>query len=305
MDITIGITPSSFAAVDPAPRELLEKEGFVVRPNPYGRRLTKEESIGNLEGLDGLIAGLEPLDAEVLRTTDKLKVISRVGIGIANIDMPEASSRGVAVFNTPEAPTVAVAEATLMSAMMLLRNVIPNNAALHRREWTKQVGRSLAGLNVLFVGYGRIGRRTADLFRASGARILVFDPYAEAASMKHGEELVELEAGLSRADITTLHASGEAEIIGTREFECMKQGGILLNPSRGQLVNEEALCRALDDEVLLSCWFDAFWTEPYEGPLCDYPQALLTPHNCTYTEQCRRSMEMEAAENLIAHFKGA
>ena len=299
----VAITPSSFAAVNRAPLEALEAAGFSVKPNPFGRRLTKEEAIENLKGVDALIAGLEPLDKDVLEASSQLKVIARVGIGIANVDMEAAKLLGVAVSNTPEGPTAAVAEATLTSALVLLRQLIPRNEALHRKEWPKNVVRGLGGLKVLFVGYGRIGRRTADLFHVFGAEVLVSDPYIEASTLTHGESLVTLDEGLKLADVISLHAAGDTEIIGVKQFSLMKDGVVLLNPSRGELVSEQALCDALDSGKVASCWFDAFWHEPYTGRLCDYSQALLTPHACTYTEQCRLSMEGQAVDNLIRDFQ--
>jgi len=110
---------------------------------------------------------------------------------------------------------------------------------------------------------------------------------------------VSLEEGLKAARIVTLHSAGEEQILGKEELNLLPNGSFLLNSARGGLVSEDALCDALDSGKLAGVWFDAFWEEPYTGRLCDYPQALLTPHASTYTEQCRLSMEMQAAENLI------
>ncbi|MGJ8660576.1 MAG: NAD(P)-dependent oxidoreductase [Bacteroidota bacterium] len=302
MKPVVAITPSSFAAVDQSPLRELEAAGFEVKPNPYGRRLTKEEAIENLKGVDALIAGLEPLDREVLEASPQLKVIARVGIGIANVDLDAAKELGIAVSNTPEGPTNAVAEATLTSALVILRDLVARNEALHRREWPKHVVRGLSGLNVLFIGYGRIGRKTAELFRALGAKIIVSDPYVDLNTLENGEKSFSLSEGLAIADVVTLHAAGDQEILGANEFSVMKNRAILLNSSRGELVNEEALIEALDNGTVAGCWFDAFWHEPYTGKLCDYSQALLTPHACTYTEQCRLSMEGQAVDNLIRDF---
>lgn len=296
----IAITPSSFAANDQTPLRKLEQAGCEIIPNPYGRRFTKEEVMELLSGeVDGLLAGLEPLDADVLNSAKQLKAIARVGIGVANVDFEAAEENEIKVSNTPAGPTDAVAEATLTSALTLLRGLIPRNEALHRREWPKHVVRGLKGLNVIFIGYGRIGRRTADLFRFMGAKIYVVDPFLNANQLEHGEVLLPLEEALPLADVVTLHAAGEDEILGGEQFKLLKKNAILLNPSRGELVNETALFEALDNGTVESCWFDAFWHEPYTGKLCDYPQALLTPHACTYTQQCRLDMESQAVENLL------
>lgn len=296
----IAITPSSFASKSQAPLELLKSSGIEIVPNPFGRRFTRDEITELVKtDIDGLLAGLEPLDEDVLTHAKQLKAIARVGIGIANVDTSFAQSRGVKVSNTPDGPTEAVAEMTLTAALALVRGLVARNDALHRREWPKNVVLGLAGLPVLFIGYGRIGKRTAELFRALGAEILVHDPYLKADSLCKGEKLVSLEDGLKAARLVTLHCAGDQELLGGTEIGMMPHGSFLLNSARGELVSEKAICSALDSGQLAGVWFDAFWEEPYTGPLCDYPQALLTSHACTYTEQCRLKMEYEAAENLI------
>lgn len=249
--------------------------------------------------VDGLLAGLEPLDVDVLKHTKQLKAIARVGIGMSNIDIPYATEKGIKVSNTPEGPTEAVAEMTLTAALSLVRGLITRNDALHRREWPKHVGLSLKGLPVLFIGYGRIGRHSADLFRALGAQILVHDPYLDEDSLLCDERIVDLEEGIKKSRIISLHSSGEDQILGQSEINLLQDGSFLLNSARGGLVSEDAVCDALDSGKLAGVWFDSFWEEPYTGRLCDYPQALLTPHSSTYTEQCRRDMEMQAVKNLL------
>lgn len=295
----IAIGPSSFAAVDRAPLERLESAGITVRGNPFGRRLDEQEIIAHLKGVDGLLAGLEPLNRNVLSASTGLKAVARVGIGMTNVDQDAAKELGIKVSSTPGGPTESVAEMTLCAALTLTRGLIARNEALHRREWPKNVVLGLGDLPVLFVGYGRIGRRTADHFRALGARILVADPYCTPDTLTHSEIQVSLEEGLSQARVVTLHASGDTELLGKEQIGLLPKGSYILNSSRGELVNEQALCEGLDSGHLAGVWMDAFCKEPYTGPLCDYPQALLTPHASTYTEQCRRSMEMEAVENIF------
>ncbi len=295
----IAITPSSFAAKDSTPLDSLLAWGIEIKANPYGRRLTKEEAIEQLSDVDGVIAGLEPLDREVLSSAKNLKAIARVGIGTDNVDFEAAADLGIKVSSTPEGPTAAVAEMTLTAALTLTRQIVSRNEALHRREWPKDVVLGLSGLPVLFIGYGRIGRRTADLFRALGARILVTDPYLDSETLTQGETLLSLQEGLRQASIVTLHSAGEEQILGEAELELLPHGSYLLNSARAGLVSEAAVCSALESGRLAGVWFDAFWKEPYTGPLCDFPQALLTPHACTYTRQCRSGMENQAVENIL------
>ena len=295
----VAIAPSSFADADAHPLDLLRAAGVEIKPNPFRRRLTEAEIIEHLEGVDGLLAGLEPLNRKVLASAGRLKALARVGIGLANVDLAAALELGIRVSNTPAGPTAAVAEMTLCAALALVRDLTGRNAAMHRRAWPKDVVWGLAGLPVLIVGYGRIGRRTAALFQTLGARILVCDPRVRPEDLVHDEQLVSLAEGLRQARLVSLHAGGDQEILGAAELALLPEGAFLLNSARGELVNEAAVVAALASGRLAGVWFDAFWQEPYQGPLCDHPKALLTPHAATYTVQCRRSMETEAVQNLL------
>jgi len=298
--LVVAIGPSSFAEADASPRALLEQNGITVKENPFGRRLTEEEIIAHLQDVDGLIAGLEPLNRKVLESAQpRLRVVARVGIGMDNVDRDGAAALGVAVSNTPEPPIRAVAEATLAALLALSRKLLTLNADLHQGQWKKAIGTGLYQTPVLLVGYGRIGRRTGELLRAFGARLLVHDPFVDPATLEHGEELVGLHEGLNRAEVVTLHAAGSDCILGKPEFAAIQEGTILLNSARGGLVDEDALLAALDKGKLGGVWFDAFWKEPYEGPLCGRANVILTPHTATYTLQCRREMETAAVENLL------
>ena len=202
--------------------------------------------------------------------------------------------------STPEGPVIAVSELTVAALLALARNLISANSALHARQWKKSIGTGLSNTRVLFVGYGRIGRRTATLLRAFGAHIAVYDPFLTPEALREGEEWVaDLKTGLAHTEVVTMHAAGNDCLIGPEEFAAIENPVILLNSARGELVDENALVQALQSGKVRAAWFDAFWKEPYTGPLCDFEQVLLTPHTATYTAQCRLDMEMAAVENLL------
>ena len=300
MSPVVAIGPSSFAAKDSTPLDMLREAGIEVKPNPFGRRLTEDEIITQLEGVDGLVAGLEPLNRKVISSAaPRLKAIARVGIGVTNVDFDAAAEFSVKVSSTPDGPVAAVAELTVTALLTLIRGVLPMNAALHRGEWTKDIGSGLLGTKVLLIGYGRIGHRTGELLRAFGAELLVYDPLVAPASLENGERAVSLAEGLAEAEVISLHASGEACILDADAFATMSDGVVLLNSARGGLVDETELVAALDLGKVAAAWFDAFWQEPYSGPLVGYEQVLLTPHVGTYTKQCRSGMETEAVRNLL------
>jgi len=291
--------PSSFASTDSLPLKKLASAGFEIINNPYGRKLTKQELVKLLHGVTCLIAGLETLDEEIMHKSE-LKVISRCGSGISNIDVDAAKRLNIKVFSTPYGPTTAVAELTLGAMLALLRMLSFMDKEMHNGKWTKKIGVQLEGKAVLIIGFGRIGRKVAELLKPFNVRLLVVDQDIQ-EKMK-GVEILSINNALPQADIITIHASGEQQIIGDSEFKLIKDGAFLLNAARGQLINEDALINALESGKIVGAWLDTFGVEPYTGPLRKYSQVILTPHVGSYTQECRKSMEMEAVDNLLSAF---
>jgi len=296
----ILIGPSSFGKVDPGPVKVLEDAGYEVVPNPHGRKLTKEELLGLLPGVVGILAGLEPLDAEVLETSE-LKAVSRCGGGMSNVDQEAAKRLKIAVRSTPDAPVDSVAELTLGAMLTLLRQTAFMDRELRAGRWTKRIGGQLKGRTLLVIGFGRIGRRVATLASAFGARILAFDPYAK--DLPEGTQSVTLDQGLSQADIVTLHASGEEAVLDAAALSKLKKGAFVLNAGRGGLIDEDALVESLKAGHVAGAWLDVFSEEPYDGDLKSFDQVFLTPHVGSYSAECRLRMETEAAENLVEALK--
>lgn len=293
---TILIGPSSFAALDTTPLDMLKTTGAEVIDNPYKRRLTKEEILELLsQDITGLLAGLEPLDEEVLRSSN-LKVISRCGSGMSNVDLKSAKSLHIEVYNTPDGPTQAVAELVVGAMLSMLRMIPFMDAQLHQGNWAKQIGRQLDGKTVTIVGFGRIGTKVAQLLSAFNVNILAVDPYLEKGA-------VSLETALSKTDIITFHCSGEDKIMGAEEFDMLKEGAYILNAARGGIIDEQSLVEALESGKVAGAWIDTFVQEPYKGRLSDFKQVVLTPHVGSYTKECRLNMEMQASENLISAMK--
>jgi len=299
MTYRVAIGPSSFAATEKKPLEILERAGIEVVANPFGRRLTEAEIMAHLQGVDGLIAGLEPLNRRVLTSFSQLRVIARVGIGMDNVDLEAARELNIKVSNTPDEPAQAVAEMTLTALLALCRGLVSANTAMHTGKWQKAVGTGLIGTRVLLIGYGRIGRRVGELLGICGAVVFVADPFLSPGRLKNSERLVSLEEGLSEVSVVSLHASGNEVILGENEFRKMRDGVMILNAARGELVDEDALIKALENGKVKNAWFDVFPQEPYAGRLCEFEQVLLTPHISTYTRQCRLNMEMAAVKNLL------
>lgn len=291
MKVVVGA--SSFAGSSEKALRMLQERGIEVVENPYGRKMNEEEIIGHLQGADGLLAGLEPLTERVFAASPKLKAVARIGIGMDNVDARAAKKHGIKISNTPDAPTAAVAEMALAALLTMGHEIISSNADVHHKVWKKRIGFSLDGLHVLLIGYGRIGRRFAEHLRYFGSQIIVYDPYQPEISEES------LEGALAKADVVTLHASGKEEILTADLFSTMKDGVVVMNCSRGGLINEDALYENLCSKKVSKYWGDVFWEEPYGGKLLECDNAILTPHISTYNSLCRESMETEAVKNLL------
>lgn len=302
---TVLLSVSSFGAAGDGPLRLLEAAGVNVVPNPHGRKLTEDEVAELIAGVDGVIAGTEPLNAAVLERAGRLRVISRVGVGLENVDLNAALRMGIVVRNTPEALTDAVAELTLGGILSVIRQIGRMDRDMHAGAWERQMGGLLRGKTVGIVGLGRIGRRLAELLHPFEVRLLAADRAPEpAVADQLGVRYVELDELLRDSDVVTLHLPGmEDSLIGADEIALMRPGAILVNASRGGLVDEAALHAALLDGRLAGAYLDTFASEPYDGPLRDLPTVLLTPHAGSYAAEARERMETEAAQNLLDAFE--
>lgn len=298
----IVVSTSSFNVQASAALAALRSSGFEIMTNPHRRRLSESEASALLaDGVVGMIAGTEPLSRRVIGAARDLQVISRCGIGLDNVDLQAARERGIDVYNTPEAPSQAVAELAIGLALAALRRIAEADRALRQGAWKPLMGRLLGSCAVGVLGYGRIGRKVAMLARAFGARVLAHD--LRESDRQPGIEFCTLDALLACADILTLHLpSGPAtrHLINRERLARMKPGAILVNTARGDLVDEQALFAALECGRLSAAALDCFEIEPYSGPLCDLPQVVFTAHMGSYAAESRAVMEEEAAQNLLA-----
>ncbi|HEX5910258.1 MAG TPA: phosphoglycerate dehydrogenase [Thermoleophilaceae bacterium] len=295
------LSVSSFGAGGDQDRRKLEDAGMEVLDNPHGRRLTRDE-IGELIGdVHALVAGTEPLDLPVLEQASRLRVISRVGVGLENVDLNAARSLGIVVRNTPDAVTDPVAELTLAGMLSLLRHIGEMDRALRAGSWERKMGGLLRGKTVGIVGLGRIGRRLTELLAPFEVTVLASDraPDQRVAG-ELGATYVELDELLERSDIVTLHVPGMTRpLIGADELARMQPHALLVNASRGGLVDEDALLAALHEGRLAGAYVDTFVDEPYTGPLTELEQVLVTPHAGSYAREARARMESEAVDNLL------
>ncbi len=296
----IIITTTSFAKFDAQPLRFLKGTGFEVVLNSYGRKLSGDEVVKLAADAVGLIAGTEPLDKAVLEKLPLLKVISRCGVGLDNVDLASAEKKGIKVFNTPYGPTLAVAELTVGLILNLLRKIAQMDRELRHSLWEKRTGNLLHGKKVGIIGFGRIGQKVSELLLPFGVEISYCDVCDISCNLPCSPQ--NIESLLSWADIILLHLSTPNEplpLIGKKEIQKMKKGSWLINVSRGGIVDEQALYSALKNDHLAGATIDVFDKEPYDGPLSELENVILTPHIGSYAKEARVEMEMQAAKNLI------
>lgn len=300
-------SPSSMGQCGSEPFDLLKENGYEVINNPYGRKLTEDEVIELARDCVGIVAGVEPLTARVMDALPRLKCISRVGVGMDSVDIPYAENRGIKVINTPDGPTRGVAELTLAMTMSLLRRIPQADAALKQRKWEKQIGNLIIGKIIGVIGLGRIGRSVSELFRGIKNPVIGYDPYAnEEWAIANGVKLGTLEEVISQCDILTLHIPGNKDksaFITEKEIGMMKDGAFLINIARGGVVDENALYGALKSAKLAGAAIDVWSKEPYDGPLCDLDNIIMTPHLGSYAREGKLKMEVDACQNLVDSLK--
>ena len=299
----ILVTPSSFGECGSEPLQLLQASGLDIQFNLKQRRLSREEVVSLGSDCIGIIAGLEQLDADTLSHFRNLRVVSRLGSGVDNIDLEAAKQKGIVVRSTPYGPTRAAAELTLALVMALLRNIPMADRNMRQGIWRKEIGQLLQGRVVGILGLGRIGREVAQLMIAMGCTVLGHDLVPDVDwSAKHNVKLVDFTDLLVESEILCIHVSildDNTTLIGAKELASMRPGSMLVNMARGGIVDEDALVAALKNETLKGAALDVYSHEPYAGPLTEIDTVVLTPHLGSYAKDAKLAMEIESVENLL------
>lgn len=296
----VVISTSTFAEHDQVFVERMQKIGISVFFNPYRRKVETTELIQLASDAVGLIAGTESLSEDVLKQLPKLKVISRCGAGMDNVDLKAAEKLGIKVFNTPDAPTLAVAELTIGVILNMLRKVSLMDRTIRKGQWVKEMGNLLYHKRVGIIGMGRIGRKVANLIKAFDCEVAYYDEFInDNDSVSISFVKMTKEQLLCWADIISIHISGSSVIINSTDFECMKKDAFLVNLARGGVVDENALYNALSTGKLSGAALDVFKDEPYKGALTELPNIVLTAHVGSYAKEARILMEEQAVKNLL------
>lgn len=302
------ITTAPFGQFNKQPLQMLRRPDIEIISNPYERRLVEDELTELIKDVDIVIAGTELWTKKVIESANKLKLISRVGIGLDGIDLNYVRSKNILVSYTPDAPSPAVAELTVGLILNLLRSIHISNTEMHSKVWKRFFGRRIEKCSIGIFGYGRIGSQVAKLVQAFGAeQILVND--IDSNKIPNGQRIrfAEKNEIIEKCDVITLHVpltEMTHNFFTRKEFIKMKKGAVLINTARGGIVNEVDLAEALKAEILSGAAIDTFVQEPYSGPLCNENKCILTAHMGSMSLDCRSQMEIESAQSVIDFIDG-
>jgi len=300
------------APIHPDALKLLESAGYEVVYREYP---STKELINLVRDVDALVVRSRPkVPKEVIRAGRKLRIIARAGVGLDNIDVEEARKAGIEVINAPAAPSRSVAELAIGLMLALVRRIPYADRRMRSGEWVKKecLGHELRGKVLGVIGFGRIGREVARIAKYGfDMKILYYDIYPppEEEVKRLEAEYMGLDELLSKADVVTLHVpltKGTYHLIDKERLRRMKSTAILINTSRGAVIDTDALIEALSNGWILGAGLDVYEEEPLpEGhPLTRFDNVVMTPHIGASTNEAQARAGVEVARKIIDLFSG-
>ena len=309
----ILVTPASFKpeTVNPQSKTALDRlhdfaENLVFNPHP--RPLNEDELICLLEGCDGCIAGLDPFTANVIKSTSDLKVISRYGTGVDNVDMQAAKEKNIIVCNTPGANSQAVADLTFGLLLCLTRKIPLFDRNTRNGQWDRFIGTELYHKTIGILGLGKIGKAVARRAAGFSMRILACSPHIDSEyAQANGIIPVDFNTLITESDFLSLHLPLKPDtrnIICAPVMRAMKKGAIIINTARGGILDEAAAYDLLKSGHLGGLALDVYETEPVtSSPLFELDNVVLTPHTAARTIEATAAMAEMSVDNLIEKLK--
>lgn len=307
--------------IEPIGKKLLNEAGFEVDTN----KIEQADLLHKLNAYDAIcVRSATKVRKELIDACPNLKAIGRGGVGLDNIDVEYAKSKGIAVINTPAASSRSVAELAMAHMLSLSRFLYQSNRSMPatgdsafndlKKAYAK--GSELEGKTLGIIGFGRIGQEMARVGLGLGMNIVAVDPYVSEANVKVGPDKLGFSADIKTSDMDTLlgvsdyislHIPSVGDpILGSKEFTKMKQGVFIVNASRGGTIDEEALLQALDSGKVAAAGLDVFDNEPTpRREILSHPRISLTPHIGASTEEAQNKIGEELAQRLIAALKSS
>jgi D-3-phosphoglycerate dehydrogenase / 2-oxoglutarate reductase len=284
-------------------------KGFTVE---LVNEVTVESYAPLLPRADALLLRTQPLTPDMIATAPHLKIVSRHGVGYDAVNVAALSQRNIPLCIVGDVNSRAVAEHTLMLMLAAGRRTVAHDHAARTGQWNERNkfdAVELDSKHLLLLGFGRIGRRVATLAQAFGMIVSAFDPHIGEPAMAalNCTKASILEDALQTADFVSLHLpAATSPVIGTSQFAAMKQGAILVNAARGELIDEAALDHALRSRHIRHAAIDVFSQEPprAEHPLLSNPHITISPHNAGLTDECAARMAIASVQNILHFFDG-
>jgi D-3-phosphoglycerate dehydrogenase len=300
------ITSLNYSEYCAEAKQLLESSGCMVIENKHDRPfLTFEELERIVPDIDAAIIGLDVWDERVFKLAPKLKIISKFGVGVDNIDVAKAEEYGIKVSNVPGGNSNAVAELAIGLMLGTLRNITIQNQAVKKASWDQRVGWELRGKTVGLLGFGNIAQLVASKLMSFGVKLLAYDKYPNTdKARQYDVTLVSLEEVLEQSDVVSMHLPSMPEtnrLMSRERFNQMKDGAYFINTARGALVDEEALYEALKSGKLSAAAIDVFEQEPAaaDNPLLTLDNLITLPHTAAETYETYRTVGMTTAKATL------
>jgi D-3-phosphoglycerate dehydrogenase / 2-oxoglutarate reductase len=259
---------------------------------------------------DGLVIRTQPCSAATIALANKLKIVSRHGVGYDTVDLQAVNARGIALAVCGDVNSVSVAEHSMMLILAATKQTVKADTSVRNGEWGWRnllAAREVSGKNLLIIGFGRIGRHLARMASGFNMNIRAYDPYLEKSGWPAGNvtPVSTLEEGLRWADAVSVNVphSGKA-LIGAAELACMRSNAVLVNTARGGVIDEAALAAALKNGGIAGAGVDVFETEPptKDNALFGLHNAILTPHIAGLTTECAERMAISSVQNALDFF---
>lgn len=302
------VTPRSLTKGGHPALRRLEQAGHELLFCTPGAQPDEKELLRLVPGCAGYLAGVETISSRVIEAARDLKVITRNGVGIDNIDLEAARRAGVTVVPAVGANARGVAELTIALMLALARAVSFSDAHLKRADWQRRQGIELCGRTLGLVGCGNIGRQVATLALTWGMRVVAYDPWPDKTFSPQGAfHYADLRDVFAAGDVISFHcppASGRKPLVTRETLAIMKKGVYLINTARADLVDENALLEALNNGHVAGLAIDVFATEPPgPGPLVEHDRVIATPHIGGYTQESIGRAVEAAVQGILDYFR--
>ncbi len=308
---TVIVGPVRYAELCASGRALLLEHGFTLVENESTVPWTADELHELLATADAAVAGVEVYDAAALGLAPRLRIISRLGVGLDNVDVDSARAADIRVVNVPGGNAGAVAELAIGFMLAILRRMTEMNSVAKAGHWDRFVGRELAGKRIGLIGFGAISQTLAHRLSGFDVDIVAYDPFGDAAAAHRlGVRLVDaIEAAVSDVDIVSVHAPhtpATHHLVDDALISRMREGTILVNTSRGGLVDQGALVRGLESGRIAGAGLDVFEVEPTsaDNPLFAFPNVVVAPHAAADSLEAYDRIGIATAQAIVDIFAG-